>query len=173
MKKSILIFTLLSLFLCSCDKENNQPDNSIELTEILDIEGTWKWHSTVVGGFVGIYKAALSNPDCTLIFEKGNLISIKDGDEYIIYQEKFKVTKPDVIPLMKYSDIPAGDYLIELSDYAQYVIFNYFGKLVHEIYADGYISISIENNETMLNIIKNPNVEEAVDINYIGSHYVR
>lgn len=185
MKKNLIILTLLALFLYSCNKDNDNPTENnrndetteiIELTEsIPGIEGTWKWHYTVVGGYVGVYNAEALNPDCTLTIEDGNLISIKDGNEYVIYQEEFKVTKPDNIPLLKNSDIPAGDYLIELPENVQNVIKEYLISLdneYHEIYADGYISIWTENDAPMLSIIKNPSVENE-DGNYLGSHYVR
>lgn len=182
MKKNIIILTLLALFLCSCDKENNEPTENTENIEnqggeektgdTPDIEGSWKWHFTVAGGFIGIYNAEIYNPDCTLIFEEGNLMSIKDGEEYVIYQEEFEISKPDDIPLVKNTDDSAGDYLIELPEDVQDVINEYFANYNYQIFADGYVSISTENNMTMLNIINDPN-PESEDCNYIGSHYVR
>ena len=185
MKKNLIILTLLALFLYSCGKDDEIPvengddkkvETKVSMTEsIPGIEGTWKWQYTVVGGYVGIYSAEVSNPDCVLILEEGNLMSIKDGDEYVIYQEEFKVTKPDNIPLIKNSEIPAGDYLIELPENVQNVIKEYLIGLdngYHEIYVDGYVSIWTENDAPMLNIIKNPNLE-IDDGNYLGSHFVR
>lgn len=163
MKKNIIIIVLFAAFMCSCNERYSIAES------IPDIEGSWKWHSSIVGGVIGIYPAEIYNPDCYLIFEKDNLLSIKDGEEYIIYQEEFIVTKPKNIPLTP-SGTPAGEYMIKLPKDINKAIENYFANHNHDIYVDGYVSISIENNNTMLNIIKEPNVES---VNYIGSHYTR
>ena len=176
MKRAFIVITLFVLFLYSCDKNKHKDtepiiDNKTTMT-IPGIEGSWKWDVTVVGGFVGIYDADIYNSDCVLIFEKDNLMSLKDGDEYVIYQEKFKISEPDDIPFMACTEVPAGEYLIELPENVQNVIEEYFADYNHEIFIDGYVSILTENDNTTLNIIKDPDIE-LDDCNYLGSHYVR
>ena len=107
MKKMYLFITFL-LLLCSCNKEN------YELTEsIPDIEGTWKWNATTsTGTFVWI--ADNYDVEICLIFEEGNLLSVKKNDEILVYQEEFKVTKPTDIPQVIHGQTPANEYLIEL-----------------------------------------------------------
>ena len=110
MKKIIFVFsTLLSLFIYSCDKEKNY-----ELTECIPgIEGTWNWNATTsTGTFVWI--ADNYDVEICLIFEEGNLLSVKKNDEILVYQEEFKVTKPTDIPQVIHGQTPANEYLIEL-----------------------------------------------------------
>lgn len=166
MKNKIIILTLLALFLCSCNKENYDL-----IENIPEIEGSWEWHSTVVGGAVGIWNTSHYDLDCTLIFEKDNLMSIMDGDEYVICQEKFNVKIPNNIPCIPNTDTPVGDYLIELPNKVQKAIKEYFAA--YEIFVDGYISVSnspIEGYSTMLNI-RSTNKDDIE--NGVGSHYVR
>ena len=72
MKKIIFVFsTLLSLFLCSCNKEN------YELTECIPgIEGKWKWNATTSTGTF-VWLADNYDVEICLIFEEGNLLSVK------------------------------------------------------------------------------------------------
>ena len=166
MKKSILIFTLLSLFLCSCDK--------YEITEsISGIEGTWKLKETLPLGCFGD-PFRYEDVDCSLIFEEGNLLSFKHNDEFIVYQEKFRVTKPKNIPQATDIQTPANEYLIELPKKVRNAIIEnvrneYQGEI--QIYVDGYASISADEYDGIVLTIRS---SEEYDILFDHrSRYVR
>ena len=141
MKRSILIIALMSLFLCSCDKDN------VDLTEsVPGIEGSWKWElSSSNGCFWYLCTREESGADYTLIFEEGNLLSIKDGDEFVIYQEELKVTKPTNIPQGPNSgNIPANEYLIELPKKTKYLDEYFLTNDTIYMDVDGYVSICFD-----------------------------
>mgnify|MGYP006363796667 FL=1 len=150
MKKIIFVFsTLLSLFIYSCDKEKNY-----ELTECIPgIEGTWKWNATTsTGTFVWI--ADNYDVEICLIFEEGNLLSVKKNDEILIYQEELKVTKPTDIPQVIHGQTPANEYLIELSKKVRNAVEKdiFFNEGI-DIIVDGYVSVSVDEYDgTMLTI---------------------
>lgn len=141
MKRSILTIALMSLFLCSCDKDN------LDLTEsVPGIEGSWKWElSSSNGCFWWMCTQEESGADYTLIFEEGNLLSIKNGDEFVIYQEELKVTKPTNIPQGPNSgNIPANEYLIELPKKTKYLDEYFLTNDTIYMVADGYVSICFD-----------------------------
>lgn len=150
MKKIIFVFsTLLSLFIYSCDKEKNY-----ELTECIPgIEGTWNWNATTsTGTFVWI--ADNYDVEICLIFEEGNLLSVKKNDEILVYQEEFKVTKPTDIPQVIHGQTPANEYLIELSKKVRNAVEKdiFFNEGI-DIIVDGYVSISVDEYDgTVLTI---------------------
>ena len=150
MKKIIFVFsTLLSLFIYSCDKEKNY-----ELTECIPgIEGTWNWNATTsTGTFVWI--ADNYDVEICLIFEEGNLLSVKKNDEILVYQEEFKVTKPTDIPQVVHGQTPANEYLIELSKKVRNAVEKdiFFNEGI-DIIVDGYVSVSVDEYDgTMLTI---------------------
>ena len=150
MKKIIFVFsTLLSLFIYSCDKEKNY-----ELTECIPgIEGTWNWNATTsTGTFVWI--ADNYDVEICLIFEEGNLLSVKKNDEILVYQEEFKVTKPTDIPQVIHGQTPANEYLIELSKKVRNAVEKdiFFNEGI-DIIVDGYVSVSVDEYDgTMLTI---------------------
>ena len=150
MKKIIFVFsTLLSLFIYSCDKEN------YELTEsIPGIEGSWKWNMTTSTGCFVFMPDKYGDVYCTLIFEEGNLLSVKKNDEILVYQEEFKVTKPTDIPQVIHGQTPANEYLIELSKKVRNAVEKdiFFNEGI-DIIVDGYVSISVDEYDgTVLTI---------------------
>lgn len=149
MKKIVFAFLTLSvLFLCSCNKEN------YELTEsIPGIEGTWKWNATTSTGTF-VWMADNYDVEICLIFEEGNLLSIKKNDEFLIYQEELKVTKPTDIPQVINGLTPANEYLIELSKKVRNAVEKdiFFNEGI-DIIVDGYVSVSVDEYDgTMLTI---------------------
>ena len=167
MKKIIFVFfTLLSLFLCSCNKEN------YELTECIPgIEGTWNWNATTsTGTFVWI--ADNYDVEICLIFEEGNLLSVKKNDEILVYQEEFKVTKPTDIPQVIHGQTPANEYLIELPKKVRNAVKkDIFINEEIDIIVDGYVSVSVDEYDgTMLTI---RGTEEGQIMSDALSRYVR
>ena len=76
MKKTVLIAVIALFAFCSCEK--------IDLTEqVPQLKGSWQWHQTAVGGFVGVI-----NPETTqnlvLTFEDDNKISIECNGETVV-----------------------------------------------------------------------------------------
>ena len=168
MKKIIFVFsTLLSLFIYSCDKEKNY-----ELTECIPgIEGTWNWNATTsTGTFVWI--ADNYDVEICLIFEEGNLLSIKKNDEFLIYQEELKVTKPTDIPQVINGLTPANEYLIELSKKVRNAVKkDIFINEEIDIIVDGYVSVSVDEYDG--NILTIRGTEEGQIMSDALSRYVR
>lgn len=167
MKKIVFAFLTLSvLCLCSCNKEN------YELTEsIPGIEGTWKWDMTTsTGTFVWI--AANCDVEICLIFEDGNLLSIKKNDEILVYQEEFKVTKPTDIPQVIHGQTPANEYLIELPKKVRNAVKkDIFINEEIDIIVDGYVSVSVDEYDG--NILTIRGTEEGQIMSDALSRYVR
>ena len=169
MKKIIFVFsTLLSLFIYSCDKEKNY-----ELTECIPgIEGSWKWNMTTSTACFVFMPDKYGDVYCTLIFEKGNLLSFKHGDEYVIYQEKFKVTKPTDIPQVIHGQTPANEYLIELPKKVRYAIKENVTSNEHiDIIVDGYVTVSVDEYDGTILTIRG--TEEHEIMTDALSRYVR
>ena len=165
MKKMYLFITFL-LLLCSCNKEN------YELTEsIPDIEGTWKWNATTsTGTFVWI--ADNYDVEICLIFEEGNLLSVKKNDEILVYQEEFKVTKPTDIPQVIHGQTPANEYLIELPKKVRNAVKkDIFINEEIDIIVDGYVSVSVDEYDGNILTIRGP--EEGQIMSDACSRYVR
>ena len=165
MKKMYLFITFL-LLLCSCNKEN------YELTEsIPDIEGTWKWNATTsTGTFVWI--ADNYDVEICLIFEEGNLLSVKKNDEILVYQEEFKVTKPTDIPQVIHGQTPANEYLIELPKKVRNAVKkDIFINEEIDIIVDGYVSVSVDEYDG--NILTIRGTEEGQIMSDACSRYVR
>lgn len=139
MKKIVFTFLTLSvLFLCSCNKEN------YELTECIPgIEGTWKWNATTSTGTF-VWFADWYDVEICLIFEEGNLLSVKKNDEFLIYQEELKITKPTDIPVI-HGSTPANEYLIELPKKVRDAVEKdiFFNEGI-DIILDGYASVSFD-----------------------------
>ena len=165
MKKMYLFITFL-LLLCSCNKEN------YELTEsIPDIEGTWKWSMTTsTGTFVWI--ADNYDVEICLIFEEGNLLSVKKNDEILVYQEEFKVTKPTDIPQVIHGQTPANEYLIELPKKVETAITkDIFINEKIDIIVDGYVSVSVDEYDG--NVLTIRGTEDGEIMTDACSRYVR
>ena len=72
-------------------------------------------------------------------------MSIKDGDEFVIYQEELKVTKPTNIPQGPNSgNIPANEYLIELPKKTKYLDEYFLTNDTIYMDVDGYVSICFD-----------------------------
>ena len=169
MKKIIFVFsTLLSLFIYSCDKEKNY-----ELTECIPgIEGSWKWNMTTSTACFVFMPDKYGDVYCTLIFEEGNLLSFKHGDEYVIYQEKFKATKPTDIPQVIHGQTPANEYLIELPKKVRNAVKkDIFINEEIDIIVDGYVSVSVDEYDG--NILTIRGTEEGQIMSDALSRYVR
>ena len=168
MKKIIFVFsTLLSLFICSCNKEKNY-----ELTECIPgIEGKWNWNATTsTGTFVWI--ADNYDVEICLIFEEGNLLSVKKNDEILVYQEEFKVTKPTDIPQVIHGQTPANEYLIELPKKVRNAVKkDIFINEEIDIIVDGYVSVSVDEYDG--NILTIRGTEEGQIMSDALSRYVR
>ena len=168
MKKIIFVFsTLLSLFIYSCDKEKNY-----ELTECIPgIEGTWNWNATTsTGTFVWI--ADNYDVEICLIFEEGNLLSVKKNDEILVYQEEFKVTKPTDIPQVIHGQTPANEYLIELPKKVRNAVKkDIFINEEIDIIVDGYVSVSVDEYDGTILTIRG--TEEHELMTDALSRYVR
>ena len=168
MKKIVFAFLTLSvLFIYSCDKEN------YELTEsIPGIEGSWKWNMTTSTGCFVFMPDKYGDVYCTLIFEEGNFLCFKHGDEYVIYQEKFKVTKPTDIPQVIHGQTPANEYLIELPKKVRYAIKeNIISTEYIDIIVDGYVSVSVDEYDGTILTIRG--TEEHEIMSDALSRYVR
>lgn len=165
MKKMYLFITFL-LLLCSCNKENHEITESIP-----GIEGTWKWNATTsTGTFVWI--ADNYDVEICLIFEEGNLLSVKKNDEILVYQEEFKVTKPTDIPQVIHGQTPANEYLIELPKKVETAITkDIFINEKIDIIVDGYVSVSVDEYDG--NILTIRGTEEGQIMSDACSRYVR
>ena len=165
MKKMYLFITFL-LLLCSCNKENHEITESIP-----GIEGTWRWNtSTSTGTFVWI--ADNYDVEICLIFEEGNLLSVKKNDEILVYQEEFKVTKPTDIPQVIHGQTPANEYLIELPKKVETAITkDIFINEKIDIIVDGYVSVSVDEYDG--NILTIRGTEEGQIMSDACSRYVR
>ena len=165
MKKMYLFITFL-LLLCSCNKENHEITESIP-----GIEGTWKWNaSTSTGTFVWI--ADNYDVEICLIFEEGNLLSVKKNDEILVYQEEFKVTKPTDIPQVIHGQTPANEYLIELPKKVETAITkDIFINEKIDIIVDGYVSVSVDEYDG--NILTIRGTEDGQIMSDACSRYVR
>ena len=167
MKKIVFaFFTLSVLFLCSCNKENYEITESIP-----GIEGTWKWNATTsTGTFVWI--ADNYDVEICLIFEEGNLLSVKKNDEILVYQEEFKVTKPTDIPQVIHGQTPANEYLIELPKKVRNAVKkDIFINEEIDIIVDGYVSVSVDEYDG--NILTIRGTEEGQIMSDALSRYVR
>ena len=169
MKKIIFVFsTLLSLFIYSCDKEKNY-----ELTECIPgIEGSWKWNMTTSTGCFVFMPDKYGDVYCTLIFEEGNLLSVKKNDEILVYQEEFKVTKPTDIPQVIHGQTPANEYLIELPKKVRNAVKkDIFINEEIDIIVDGYVSVFVDEYDG--NILTIRGIEEGQIMSDALSRYVR
>ena len=169
MKKIIFVFsTLLSLFIYSCDKEKNY-----ELTECIPgIEGSWKWNMTTSTACFVFMPDKYGDVYCTLIFEEGNLLSVKKNDEILVYQEEFKVTKPTDIPQVIHGQTPANEYLIELPKKVRNAVKkDIFINEEIDIIVDGYVSVSVDVYDG--NILTIRGTEEGQIMSDALSRYVR
>ena len=167
MKKIVFAFLTLSvLFLCSCNKENH------ELTEsIPGIEGSWKWNATTSTG-IFVWIADNYDVEICLIFEEGNLLSIKKNDEILVCQEEFKVTKPTDIPQVIHGQTPANEYLIELPKKVRNAVKkDIFINEEIDIIVDGYVSVSVDEYDG--NILTIRGTEEGQIRSDACSRYVR
>ena len=160
------LFITFLLLLCSCNKENHEITESIP-----GIEGTWRWNtSTSTGTFVWI--ADNYDVEICLIFEEGNLLSVKKNDEILVYQEEFKVTKPTDIPQVIHGQTPANEYLIELPKKVETAITkDIFINEKIDIIVDGYVSVSVDEYDG--NILTIRGTEEGQIMSDACSRYVR
>ena len=160
--------TLLSLFIYSCDKEKNY-----ELTECIPgIEGSWKWNMTTSTACFVFMPDKYGDVYCTLIFEEGNLLSVKKNDEIGVYQEEIKVTKPTDIPQIIHGQTPANEYLIELPKKVRNAVKkDIFINEEIDIIVDGYVSVSVDEYDG--NILTIRGTEEGQIMSDALSRYVR
>ncbi|MBR0122500.1 MAG: hypothetical protein IJM12_01480, partial [Bacteroidales bacterium] len=98
MKKTVLIAAITLFAFCSCEK--------IDLIEqVPQLKGSWQWHQTAVGGFVGVI-----HPETTqsliLVFEDDNKISIECNGETVVAGETYSCKKSN--------NSTFGEYLISL-----------------------------------------------------------
>lgn len=157
MKKSFLIFLLIVSVMSSCKKEQL-------VKEIPEIEGSWKWHSTVWG--FGVYNEEQCDMECTIIIEEGNRMTVKNGDDFVIKQEKFKVKESD--------NASMSEYIIELPKKAREKVVESFEPYV--VIVDGYI-ICDEIEETgevelVINEIPEKGYEDCYDCQR-GSAFIK
>ncbi len=147
MKKTVLIAVIALFAFCSCEK--------IDLIEqVPQLKGSWQWHQTSVGGFVGVI-----HPETTqsliLVFEDDNKISIECNGETVVARETYSCKKSN--------NSTFGEYLISLPKDVQSKVAECLGISDGNVVIGGYISFGTfyTNDDTIYLTITNAKGRDA------------
>lgn len=134
----MLLFVMVQIHCRSVTGLNQKIDL---VKQIPQIEGSWLWRHTVVGGFVGIVSPRHED-SLILTFEPENKLSVECNGKMIVTKETFEVTVP--------KDSTRGKYIIALPEPVKNRLEAGLTAAHMQVVTSGYIDFArlFKNDET-------------------------